>query len=931
MCGLCGGHFTFLDHLTEQFIKHMDEVFCPLCPMKFSHINLLALHLKNAHPKYHIFCKSCSMGQHLPKQQTADTDKTPVTPKMTLLVEEVKIENEEVEIAFVKEEEEEIVVVGKMEEMEETITETPEDNKTVNRSLHDHNYFSTQACSSIRETKKNVVLYTSNDNVLVYINKTDPEISPKDTYTESDQQGTPDDDQTTCKTIHDHSYFSFKSLADKATVPKECSSLCKTTNNVIHSSAENTHVFDNKAGTKQDTESTESDQEQEKKNESSDHTYFSRQSLANHKVLSKQVLSAENILSNQNHGNNVAMIQETQETTQCSSIAMLESSQPEHKIKVKENLCEIEPVQEDAGIGECIQRHDHEDSDNLIIDDLVYTSQDDWCSDTVSCTSKGTDDDKDCKSKSWSACQKQNDKNTDQNSLSSVGSKNSNPAESLYKDLQICACCGFSKVPNTVDSMAQCTCTQAFTCSLCGILFGTEQMLLTHQAEKHPLAKYLCVNCLQLFPNQKTFIQHVCSKSKGFSGKSLTPSNVSDSSKELLLKIVNVVPSPANVESLEQPLSCHRVNTINKPQNLGTVLNSKAHSLPSSPSTSATQKAPVQVIATSSTSCTQKNSVTCCISNGDQGQVMIPISTGTEKQIGQVQVLSLVQAKKVTQTFSNTTATTTQILLSLQRQGQLTPISTKSGQIQNLTPLQTKLLPHTLTRSSDLTTNVLPQQQRTSGVHLPHPFLHQVSSSVSIPSQTDQLLKSSVPCLDIGSYSPSTQIRPSSAGPLKIVAMYVNQSKELALQKRMRQSWRSKAVFPCRQCGAVSRQFSLGVRHRYQHCGPRHHRCQCGRTFHQRMHLLRHQVQHAEATRYVCAACGHMFCGTKQLACHKPLFRIAQSNRKKRASKECRNMFQCYCGHSFTRPAALLWHLLKNSKARKPRLKGLQYITVKID
>lgn len=154
--------------------------------------------------------------------------------------------------------------------------------------------------------------------------------------------------------------------------------------------------------------------------------------------------------------------------------------------------------------------------------------------------------------------------------------------------------------------------------------------------------------------------------------------------------------------------------------------------------------------------------------------------------------------------------------------------------------------------------------------------------------------------------------------------MFGNQSRELALQKRMCQSWRSKAVFPCRRCGAVSRQFSLGVRHRYQHRGPRLYRCQCGRTFHQRMHLLRHQVQHAEATRYVCAACGQMFSGTKLLACHRPLFRITQSNRKKQVTKECRNVFQCYCGHSFMRPAALLWHMLKNSKAHKPCLKGFR-------
>ncbi|KAK2855224.1 hypothetical protein Q7C36_007093 [Tachysurus vachellii] len=915
VCCLCGGNFSFLDHPTEHFIKHTDEVCCHLCPTKFPHINSLDLHLKNAHTKYNIFCKSCNMGRHRPKQWTVEIDKTLETPQMTLLddeVEEVKIENEEFEIKYVKEEEKE-VVVGKMEETERnSITETSEDDKMVNRSLHDHNYFFSQACSSIRENANNVVLYTSNENVLVLINKTDTGISPNDSYSESDQQETPVDDQAACKGIHDHTYFSFQSLenhtllAEQAPVP------------------ENMHVFNNKADSRifcKDPESTESDQNQDQENElvSSgliDHTYFSRQTLENHAVLSK-VQSKENILKNPSHGNNADMTD--QETT------MLEASQLEYKMKVEEELCEFEPVQEDEGMWEHvgrIQRSDHEDSD---------TGQEDQCSDTVSCTSTGTNDDtsvKDCQTRI--VIQKQNDENTNQKPLRPVGSVNSYPATSLYKDLQTCAYCGLSKLPNTVDSMVRCTCTQAFTCSLCVIAFSTEQMLLTHQAEKHPLAKYMCGNCLQLFHTQNIFIQHVCSKPKGFSEKSLTPSNISDSSKELLLRILNVAPSPAAAaESSKQPLSCQGVDIIKKPQNLETMLNSTSHSLPNSASISDTQKAPVQVTVTRTMSHSQKNNSACCTLNGDQGQVMIPISTGTEKQIGQVQVLSPLQAKLVTPTSSSTSSNPTQIHFSPQSQGQLTAIptvtQTKSGQIQGLTP-------HTPAGSAELTTRVVqPQLHPAFGVHLPHPFQSQISNSVSIPSQTDQLPKSSVPFLDICRYSQSTQIHPSSPRPLKIVAMFVNQSKELALQKRMCQSWRSKAVFPCRQCGALSRQFSLGVRHRYQHRGPRLYRCQCGRTFHQRMHLLRHQVQHAEATRYICAACGQMFCGTKQLACHRPLFRITQSNRKKQANKECRNIFQCNCGHSFTRPAALLWHMLKNSKARKLRLKGLQYITVQID
>ncbi|XP_059423160.1 uncharacterized protein LOC132157920 [Carassius carassius] len=62
------------------------------------------------------------------------------------------------------------------------------------------------------------------------------------------------------------------------------------------------------------------------------------------------------------------------------------------------------------------------------------------------------------------------------------------------------------------------------------------------------------------------------------------------------------------------------------------------------------------------------------------------------------------------------------------------------------------------------------------------------------------------------------QIPPAQVqAPLQVVAMFVNQSRDLALQKRLKQSWRSKTIFPCRHCGAVSRQPSLKVRHRYLH------------------------------------------------------------------------------------------------------------------
>lgn len=972
VCCMCRGRIAFLDHQPEHLIKHKDEAYCHFCQTNFSHMNSLALHLKTTHPEYHIFCKRCKvyMGRHLTKEWTAETDKTPETPKEEPLdeeVEEVIIENEEVEIKYVKEEEEE-VVVGKMEEREEnSITETPEDNKMVTRTLHDHTYFSTETCSSIRDTTNNAVMYTSSENVLVFINETDTRTSPEDSYMKSEQQDTPVDDQTVCRGVRDHTYSSIQSLVNSMLPAKQ----------VINSSTESMDVFDNKTDTPispKDPESTESEQDRIWKHELMcrgllDHTYFSRQILANHTALSKQVPSLntcrssihnagqEKWLKIQNHRNNVTMTD--QGTTQHSSAPMLGSSQLEYNIKVEDDLYEFKPVQEDVvkGDGESIRRRDPEDTDSSPTDNLEYTSQDD--SDTISCTSADYNCDiveEDCTITSWNAYQKHCEI-ANQKSLDSVDSVNSNPATSLYKDLQIST--SLSKDPITEKSMKLYTCL-LFKCSLCGSVFITEEKLLNHQVEKHPLAKYVCVRCLKLFPKQSVFLQHVCSMSKGFRRESLSPSNNSNKTKEPLHTFLNLVPSPAATESSKQPHSSQRVNVINTAKNLGTVLKSTSHSLPNPPN-SCTQKVPVQVMATRSSSA-EKKAATHLVLNENQGQVMTPISAVTQNQIGQVQVLSPLQANVVTQTPSSSSSTlsassslsssstlsasspsspssssssssspssSSQILLSSQGQGQMTSISTvtqrKSARMQDLTPLQSKVVAHTPTGSAALTMSiVLPQNHSSFGVHLPHPLLSQACSPESIPSQTGQQPESSVPFLDICRSSPSTQILPSSQAPLKIVAMFVNQSKELALQKRMRQSWRTKAVFSCRQCGAVSRQFSLGVRHRYQHRGPRLHRCQCGRAFQQRMHLLRHQVQHAEATRYVCAACGRMFCGTQNLACHRPLFRVTPTNKKRNAKKECRNMFQCYCGLSFMRPAALLWHLLKNSKTRKPRLKGVR-------
>ncbi|XP_010883314.1 uncharacterized protein si:dkey-79d12.4 isoform X1 [Esox lucius] len=159
---------------------------------------------------------------------------------------------------------------------------------------------------------------------------------------------------------------------------------------------------------------------------------------------------------------------------------------------------------------------------------------------------------------------------------------------------------------------------------------------------------------------------------------------------------------------------------------------------------------------------------------------------------------------------------------------------------------------------------------------------------------------------------------PPAPAPLSIMYMFVNRSRELALEKRMMMSWRSKGVYTCRQCGVVSRQPSLSVKHRYLHRGSRQYRCHCGRSFLRRMHLLRHYLLHAQDTRYICTACGETFDGARGLTQHlivtSKTTNCSGDGRTLQTKKECRMPFTCHCGQVFCRPAAFLWHKLKSTQ-----------------
>lgn len=157
-----------------------------------------------------------------------------------------------------------------------------------------------------------------------------------------------------------------------------------------------------------------------------------------------------------------------------------------------------------------------------------------------------------------------------------------------------------------------------------------------------------------------------------------------------------------------------------------------------------------------------------------------------------------------------------------------------------------------------------------------------------------------------------------------IMAMFANDSEDLARIKRMNTAWRAKAPYSCRQCGAVFRQPSLIISHRYLHRGRRSHLCQCGRAFKHRLHLLRHCVQHAESLSYICVSCGETFTGARLLAEHikgKPRKKSCSGRKwKHKVKQECRVPFTCDCGQLFLRPSAYIWHQLQNRTETK-RLK----------
>ncbi|XP_017557550.2 uncharacterized protein si:dkey-79d12.4 [Pygocentrus nattereri] len=1080
MCCVCGETFAFLNNLIEHFSVHKDEVRCHLCQVTFTRVISLALHLENAHPKYHLYCKSCKisflntwhMNQHMEKHlemfqnckvEEPDDLMSSCSMKHKSVdedVEEVVIEKEEVEIMYLKEEEEEKeVVLRKMQETkeddseanlwecapieEDIIKEEDEENVEIKEesdsSLLDDSVYSPARYLNLDSDTDAAFCMSSDSNSDAPVNGlprllrksqglrtrsiqqrqtcTNTNEKPRETK-ETSTTKTTEEDQIAYTILRDHNYFCTHSLgnpcgSDQAPAYNTRSSARFNTDSAKNISNATLHAFNNE----EDTMDCKDDQQE--KVEVVVLRTMPRREDTNHKGRAILQATYEKVFKIQKLGNmpsNTEQEPPRRSSVSSSTSAALELAQLELDIKVEDdsedNLWECAPIEEDILKEEDEENVEiKEESDSSLLDDSVYSPEKDMNSDSDSDAASCITSDNNVtvptnilqrllgKSKGLrtrNAQQRQTFTNTNEKPVSSVevivgpelGSSNekllssgnvstgpepntsiekpfgsfkvvagSEPSTSTEKPLSSVKFIAGPE-PSSIKGSQICS---LFTCYMCGVTCGSDQLLQKHQAEIHPLTKYVCSACLLVFPNQTSFTKHACC-TRVPSGQIPTPAKIANTVKSPSTMILKFVPSPAVGVPSKQPLnngcsqavsslnviySNNLINVVDTSQKHGTLSASTIPVLPDKPSY--TQTAPVQVSATMMLNSEQK--VKSLVLKGQDPassfttstqdktgpvQVLIPASSSASMKPREVVLQGVVLPQQ--RPVRVPVCTSSPVSLSASNQSKValripTYPTTSTNVTVSFSPTPVQFPTPALVSASSMKTLPLSTSQRLPGnvrpvtVPLTQSVPAPVASAASTQAHVMAPIQSSINLEGSCSTSSPVQVPPSSENHVKIVAMFVNQSQELVIQKRLRQSWHSKTIFPCRHCGAIARQPSLGIRHRYQHRGPRLHRCQCGRTFQRQLHLLRHQVQHAEAMRYVCAACGQTFQGTHHLASHKRkvFFRFRPSDMKKGTRRECRNVFHCDCGQAFARSSALLWHMLKNSKSSK-RFKKLLLI-----
>ncbi|XP_016112602.1 uncharacterized protein [Sinocyclocheilus grahami] len=642
-----------------------------------------------------------------------------------------------------------------------------------------------------------------------------------------------------------------------------------------------------------------------RKNTLRDHSYCVSEQVASNDTCN----ATQKCIDNDDNDNQASHIKteterfafiDKQNDTFSFSLCPLSQSEQEHlSFRLKEEndiedglgetaACEV-AAEEEIGLTEDDESTDTDDEvnpDSLPPGDTVYIPDVDLSSDPDDSDSRSSSYDRHRKKKRRKK-QTPDKKRPANRSLESV-----DIAEKFGFQSDSPFCC-YGKFAHLEKHMDDCRNKLRLACCLCSMVCESEELLLKHMTEKHPSAGYICAYCHNVFLRQNSFKNHVClRRPTGSMNLPATPVTqlpvvpLSDSSVQVRTSAPALYTNQNTIKIIKITQTVNKVSTAPDPTPAVTTLGS-AEALTLHQLLQATPVIPAkvtdlvpQVVAVPQTLVRPHFPPISCF---PRPKVPVHLSSVVRPLIPNLARMTL-------------------------------RIPTPSNP-----PLPTQVVV-----SFSPTVNVF----ATGLVSANRPVLRQMPPANIRPLPANIPLMTSVTCPTlvstlIGNNQPQIPLAQVKA-PLQIVAMFVNRNRDLALQKRLKQSWRSKTIFPCRQCGAVSRQPSLRVRHRYLHRGSRLYRCQCGRSFQRQLHLLRHQVQHAESVRFVCARCGNTFEGAHKLTWHKQKHR----NGRRCAKKKCKVAFDCSCGQMFTRPSALLWHMLKNSNLSKHTRKNSQSVSV---
>ncbi|XP_034030986.1 zinc finger protein 585B [Thalassophryne amazonica] len=449
-------------------------------------------------------------------------------------------------------------------------------------------------------------------------------------------------------------------------------------------------------------------------------------------------------------------------------------------------------------------------------------------------------------------------------------------------------------------------------CSVCQNIFVTMESLRQHYTRL-----YSCTTCGQLFSHWKSLKFHLCAQNSAAKACNICAESVLNSCVICNAFFVSEDTLLSHIKSTHSSVVHNKLGAETKALavklSLPTVSGTMAHVVTSSPE---------HVLGSCNTSIPGTSSAAAHLSNGNPlisksyfGSLPTIVTSSVLPPSPSSSCPSLDPgASKVVNRCPNNTvpSTVSHVVLQQSKNHHMTGLTNGQPKILPISKIQTQVLEMCQMRMKPLCNGSTAAFSKDDAV------AHQTSQPPGLTS---------IPAGATNKTSASATAQPvySSAPPLTILAMFKNNSQEAALLKRMNTNWRSKVAYPCRHCGAVSRQPSLNITHRYLHRGRRSHQCQCGRAFKHQLHLLRHWVQHAEAASYICVNCGHTFTGAKLLAGHiMGNTRKAKCRWKYRLRTRCRTPFSCDCGQLFVRASAYIWHQLKNRTKVKRSTKHLK-------